>query len=889
MKKTLKIIGISLLIISLVLIAIPYAFESQIKEAVKTFVNKNVNAQVDFSDIHLSLLRSFPKANLAIEDLSIINNEPFKGEILVTANSLLLEMPIKDLFKKASDGPIRINSIVLNEALLTLKTDKFGNDNYNITKSKKRDTIGKVFIFDIEEYMVNNSAFNYLDEESGIKVILTDLNHSGKGNFSTNVSELDTTSEAKVSIEVDGTSYLSNNKVKIDAIIDLDLAKNLYTFKENKGYINNLPLKFNGWVKQLESGQDMDIAFENPESSFNDFLAVIPLEYTKNLKNVNTTGNFKVNGIIKGINNAERIPNIDLNLISNNASFKFPDLPKSVQNITINATVKNETGKSSDTWIAINDLRFKIDQDEFKGNGTLRNMTKNTLVNANLDGTINLNNIDKAYPIVLKNKLQGIVKGKLNTSFDMNAIETNAYDRIKNNGNLTINDFVFSSKDIANPINISQASIGFKPGTTTLEGFNAVTGQSDIEGTGTLKNLMGFLLSDKNLQGNFIVNSNKFVLSDFMLKDIVENTEALKSDQKPFKIPAFLDANINAKANIVIYDNLRLKDFKGDLRVKDEIATFNNVTSSLFDGKIALNGNVNTAKNIPLFNMALGIDGFDISESFNNLNLLQNLAPIAKVLQGKLNTTINLSGNLTNNYTPELSSISGNAIAEVLTTNLISTNSSVLDALKGQLNFIEFDELDLKNLKTTLIFANGQVTVKPFTIKYKDIDITIDGSHGFDKTMNYNAVFNVPAKYLGSDINRLIGKINDLQVNKISIPVTAKITGNLKNPIVKTDLSSGIANLTKQLIEIEKQKHLNNGKDKIRDLLGGLLGGKKQKEATKTDSTNTKPKDSTSMSVGTPPLKGDDKVKDGIKDVLGGLLGSQRKNKDSLAKKDSIN
>ena len=36
----------------------------------------------------------------------------------------------------------------------------------------------------------------------------------------------------------------------------------------------------------------------------------------------------------------------------------------------------------------------------------------------------------------------------------------------------------------------------------------------------------------------------------------------------------------------------------------------------------------------------------------------------------------------------------------------------------------------------------------------------------------YSATFQVPAKYLGGDVNRLIGQINDPEVNKISIPVS---------------------------------------------------------------------------------------------------------------------
>src|SRR5690606_21781974 len=131
--------------------------------------------------------------------------------------------------------------------------------------------------------------------------------------------------------------------------------------------------------------------------------------------------------------------------------------------------------------------------------------------------------------------------------------------------------------------------------------------------------------------------------------------------------------------------------------------------------------------------------------------------------------------------------------------------------------------------------------IKPFNIKYQDINITFNGSHSFTNTMDYKAVFQVPAKYLGSDINRLIGKIDDEAVNNLSIPVTANITGTFNSPNVKTDLTSGVANLTKQLIEIEKQKLINKGKDQILELLGGVNNPSTNTNTPKDSTNNTKP------------------------------------------------
>lgn len=888
MKKKLKIIGISFLILLLLLIASPFIFQSQIKDMVKNFINNNVNAKVEFNDVDLSFIRSFPQANVTLDNLVITNFEPFKNDTLARVKQLSLDMSVKELFKTASEDPIIVNSINVDDALINLKTNKDGQVNWDIAKENTNNTSSDTsnndgFAFDIENYSINNSAFNYIDESANTLIKVTNINHTGNGIFSGDTSELDTKTEANVTFNIDSTEYLSNNLIKLDALIDLDIPNQTYTFKDNKGFVNDLPLQFKGYVKQLEDGQEIDISFENPGSSFKEFLAVIPKTYAKNLNNVNTTGNFKVNGVIKGKVTEETIPTLDINILSDNASFKFADLPKRVENININAQIKNETGLVDDTYVNLNALNFKIDQDVFKSSATIKHLTTNMLVNANIDGVLNLANITKAYPIELENELKGILKAKLKTSFDMNAIETNAYERIKNNGMVSVSGFEFSSADIVNPINISNAEVNFNPGTIKLDKFNATTGQSDLNATGTINNLLGFLLSDKKLKGDFNVNSNKFVVSDFMIEGgseapVNQSTEP----DTALKIPEFLDCNVTANATTVVYDNLTLKDVKGSLNIADGKAQLNNMTSSIFDGNLSLNGLVDTTKEQSTFKMQLGASNFNISESFNGLDMLQALAPIAKALEGKLNSSIDISGTLGQDFTPILNTISGDAFAELLTGEFKPKNEQLFTALENKLSFLDFSKLNLKDLTAKLSFNNGQVNVQPFDIKYKDIKMTIGGSHSFSNTMNYQVVIDVPAKYLGSDVNALINKINDPAVNNITIPVTASVSGNTTKPQVSTDLTSGVKALTQQLVEIQKQKLINQGKGKlndaignilnnnnqssdststttnnpVKDVIGGLLGGNKPKDSTKTDSTKTK---------------------NNVKDVLGGLFGKKKK------------
>ncbi|MGC1630547.1 MAG: AsmA family protein [Gelidibacter sp.] len=405
MKKFLKITGITLLIIIILLIALPFVFQSQIKGMVKNLINQNLKANVEFSDVSLSLLRSFPQAQVEVSDLVITNFEPFKDETFVTAKTINFTMSVKELFKSAEEA-IVINSINVNEALLTLKTDAYGNVNYDIVKETEasQDTKDSSFSFDIQDYSIKNSALTYIDMTSNMQFYLTELNHSGKGKFSGDVGELDTTSEVNVSLTMDSTNYLNNNHVKLDALIDMDLSAQKYTFKENKALINQLPIEFNGFVQLIDEGQLIDISFKNLGSTFKDFLAVIPASYSKDLDKVDTTGNFDITGIVKGNLTETTIPTLDIRIKSDNASFKYPDLPKRVENIVIDTEIKNETGNVDDTYVAINTLNFKIDSDVFKSSALIKHLTGNMTVSADVDGTLNLANLTKAYPLELDNE-----------------------------------------------------------------------------------------------------------------------------------------------------------------------------------------------------------------------------------------------------------------------------------------------------------------------------------------------------------------------------------------------------------------------------------------------------------------------------------------------------
>lgn len=896
-KKFLKIFGIIFLLLMAILIAIPLFLEGKIATVVKNKVNQNVNATLDFEEANLSLIKSFPNAYVDLTNTSLVNKAPFEGDTLFSASNMALSMSIKELFKSA-DKPISIKNLTLDNAKLHIKVDVDENANYDIAKesgmeeSSSPEDASESFTLALESYVITNTEIIYDDFSTKTHLVVSEMNHSGTGDLSLEKSELQTKTDALISFELDSAKYLNKNKVSLDALLGIDLKENKYSFLENKALVNQLPLVFDGFVKVNEENQEVDISFKTPSSDFKNFLAVIPEEYSKSIENVKTTGNFEVNGQLKGIVDEEHIPAFNIKLKSDNASFKYPDLPKTVKNVFIDTDINNETGITEDTYVNINKLSFQIDEDRFNVNAKIRELLGNTKVNAHADGKINLANIAKAYPMPADLVLSGLLTADATTTFDTASLENKRYENTKTSGVMNLTDFQYNSEELKNPVAITNASATFNPGTVSLNSFEGKTGQTDFKATGTINNLLGFLFNEEDVEGNFKLQSDTFALNDFMVDETVSEeteTETEPSTSERIKIPSFLDCTIDATVNNVLYDNLNLKNVSGRLKIKDEAATLWNLTSDLFDGKLNMNGSVSTKSEISTFDMALGMDGFKIGESFKALDMFKILAPIANALQGKLNSTIELSGNLKDDMTPNLGALTGNILAEVLSTNIYAKNAPLLKVLDSKLGFLDMEAIDLKGLKTALSFDNGTVKVKPFALKYKDVTVNVDGSHTFDRQLQYKATLDVPAKYLGEDVTNLIARIDDESLKDLTIPVIANIGGNYTSPNVTTDLTSGVSKLTKQLVEIEKQKLLNKGKDKAKDLLGGLLGGNKT-DTTKTDSTKTtatdvlggllgnKKKDSTQ----TDSTKKKDAVKEAAGSLLGGLLGKKKK-------KDTVN
>ncbi|MFN4026417.1 MAG: AsmA-like C-terminal region-containing protein [Flavobacterium sp.] len=835
LKKILKIVGVILLLLVVSAFAIPYFFKDQIKAKIEKAINEKVDAKVAFADADLSLFKNFPNASVTIEKLSIVNKAPFEGDTLVAFDELHLKMAIGQLFNSENE-PMQIDGIDSKNGLVNIIFNKDGVGNFDIAlkedEKQSDDSKSKPLSLKIKEYSIENFKFKYYDERSKIKMVLDSLNHEGTGDFAAAKLDLTTKTTTKVSLDMDKVNYMRNVAISLDAILGIDLDQSKYTFKKNEAKINELPLKFDGFIQLADDGQVYDLTFQTPTSSFKNFLGLIPAQYAANLKDVTTNGDFTVTGFAKGKLTDTTVPKFNIDIASNNASFQYANMPKSVRNIVIDTKIINETGLMNDTYVNLDKLSFQIDQDVFNAKANIKNIAENALVNAELKGTINLANVTKAYPVKLDKPLTGVLKADVKTEFDMQSVEKSDYARIKNAGTIDLTGFNYTDEN-GKTMKISRALVSFDPSRVNLKQFNAVTGKTDLAVNGVLENFYGFVFKNQELKGNFNLQSNQLAVNDFMTTEADTKKETKAAE--PMKIPAFLNCSLTAKANTVLYDNLVLKNVSGKVIIKDQKATLENGKTDIFGGSIAFNGDVSTKEKTPKFNMDLGLNGVDIMQTFTQLDMMKKIAPIAGVINGKLNSKIKLSGNLNaTEMTPDLNSLSGDLLGQLLSTTVNSSNSTLLTALDDKLNFVDLKKLNLNDLKAAVTFKDGKVNVKPFDLKYQDIKVTVAGTHGFDQNMNYNLKLDVPAKYLGTEANNLLAKLSPADAKKVeNVPINALLGGNFKNPKITTDVKQATTTLVNNLVKQQKDKITSGVKEGVNSIIANAT--KPKNDTTKTD------------------------------------------------------
>jgi hypothetical protein len=829
LKKLLKVIGISLLVLLILAFTLPIVFKGTIIAKVKTEVNKKLNAKVDFADVDISIFRHFPKLSVGLNNLQIVGLGEFAEDTLLKAKQIDVSL---DLISAIKGKDIKIYSIALKEPAINAIVHSNGFSNWDIVKPDSvvsKDTATNTMQLSLEKYSIENGTILYRDDASAMALKMTNLNHEGKGNFVADVFTLATKTTADaVDFSYGGIPYLNKVKTSIDADVQINTLTKTYNFNTDKVQLNELQLTTQGLFQLLnDTTYKMDISFKAPSTEFKNILSFVPAIYQNNFANIKTSGQAIFNGFVKGNYNSTTIPAYNINLDVKNGYFKYPDLPKAVQNINLTVKVDNPDGVTDHTVVNIPQAHIEFGTDPFDFKLLVKNPVSNMFVDAAAKGKLDLSSITQFVKLESGTTLKGILNANASMNGNVSAINNKQYNQINAAGTIALNQFLYVSKDYPTGVTLDNLLMTFSPKNVTINNIAGKFMNTNFTGNGYVNNLLAYALQNKALDGAMNVTADKINLNEWM--GISTDTTKKTAQSKPFIVPANLNFLVSAKADEVIYDKLNIQKLSGNLLIANETVKLNDVKGSALDGTIAVSGSYSTkvSKTKPDIALNYNVTNVDIQKTFMAFNTVQKLMPIGKFLAGKLSSQLNLTGKLGDNMMPDLNTLTG--LGNVLMLEGVLSSFQPLDKISQTLNINALQNISAKDIKTFFEFANGNVLIKPFTVKVKDIEMEIGGTHGLTQSMDYTINMKVPRAMMGEKGNALINNLAQQISNKgiavkvgDIVPIQVKLGGNITSPTIKTDLkqtaNSLVQDMKQQATDFAKAK-ADSAKAAIKDTL----------------------------------------------------------------------
>lgn len=636
--KRLLIAFLALIVLLIgAMFAIPMMYKSEILDLAKVEINKNLKAKVEFSDLDLSLFRSFPDMGVSLSDFSVTGIDTFEGLNLFKAKNMSLSLDLMSVLK--GGGEVQVNEIILVEPDINVLILKDGLANYDITIPTEEqvdtaETAYTGFAMELSAYSIENGRLVYDDHSTDTYLSIAGLNHQGQGNFTLDVYDLTTTTTIdSLTAAQGGVGYLTDARTSLDAIFNINMTESKYTLKDNLLKVNELELKADGFIQMPNDDITLDLSFSAPANDFRQLWSIIPNAYIEGYEQVKISGQFNLDGQVKGVYSGEReeYPSFKIKTVVENGEVKYPDLPMGISGIQAALEVNSPTSQLDDMVINMSRLNLKVGGDPFAAHFLLKTPLSDPDIDLNVDGIIDLAKWAKAFPIPDIEKMAGRIVADVDMKTRLSTLEREAYEEVDIRGDVSATGIQYKGTGLP-LVQVDKAVATFTPKRIEIADLNMKLGRSDMTGNGYINNILAYFSPDKTMTGNLTLRSNFFDADEWMEEEttpttdayapaVVAEREAAAAAEPVAEEGVFnrFDFQIDAAAKQIRYDVYELKDSRMVGRIMPNRMELTDMATVIGDSDIKGSGLLLNAFDYTFGEGILG-GRFDFQSNYLNLN-----------------------------------------------------------------------------------------------------------------------------------------------------------------------------------------------------------------------------------------------------------------------------
>lgn len=775
---------------------------------INVLVNENgeANYNVYISEEEKTTVKDSSETSLRLEKIAIENTHLVyndkSAKILIDAKGFNyvgngdLDKSIFDLYTNAK-----------------IESFDFSYDGEQYLKNKKvnADLITKV----------NTNSLSFIFEQNNLKINRLPVEFKGEFNFLSNGYDMDfeiKSQDSKLNdfftaLPPQYVTWLDKSKVKGRTDLFLFL-KGKYIASQNRkpnlgfnmkireGYVNynkspisasNIFLNFDTKLPSLDTEQltvNLDSIFLNLDKDYVKAIVkskglskpdidarietkvnLSTLNRALGIQNLDMKGTLNTNIKAKGIydQKSNKFPVTNGKIELKNGYIKTDYYPNPIQNINVIANVLNTKGDFNDLKVNITPASFDFEGQPIYVNAILENF-ENLKYDIKAKGELNLGKIYKVFSQKGLD-LEGFVKADVSFKGSQDDAMNGRYAKLENKGTLVLKNIKTYSEYLPKPFVINEGDFVFNQDKMNFKDFKASYGESDFLMNGFMQNVIEFALTNNAvLKGNFNLKSNFINVDEFMavqegsvVKDSIQ-VEKNTAESGVIVLPPNFNIEVNALANKVNFDELKLSNLKGKMNIKDSKLTLKNAAFNVIDANVNMDilyGSQSPEK--AFFDFKVNAKDFDIKRAYNEIKMFREMASAAESAEGIVSLDYKVAGILNQNMEPIYPSLSGGGTLSVKNVKMKGFKMFGAVSKKTGKDAMANPDLSKVDIKTTI--KNNIITIERFKFKVAGFRPRIEGTTSFDGKLNVKMRLGLPPFGL------------------IGIPI--KVTGTQDNPKVQ--------------------------------------------------------------------------------------------------------
>ncbi|ARS37933.1 AsmA-like C-terminal region-containing protein [Pontibacter actiniarum] len=718
-------------------LALVYAYQDKIIELFVAEANKHIKTKVDVRQISLSLFDKFPQVAVTLDEVNVHEGLPESEESLARADKLYFTFSLWDVLR----GEYSVKQFYMEQGEVYVKVLPNGTVNYQVLATDSSTSESSEFSFDLEEINLSEVTVHYIDQQLKQTYEVDAHQLAAALAISPETVDIEANGQATIhTIKLGTGEYFKGKRVNLATALRINRQAQTITLQPSVVEVEKAAYEVAGAIAYGE-GTELDLKLNGKNTDVQSLLSLLPQHMAQELNQYRSEGEIYFNGTVKGRASAKHTPQVDVSFGARNASFFHPDVQQRVEKIHLAGSFTNGKRQNAATSVLeLKELSGVLNGRPFKGNLKYSNFD-NPYIAFDVQGMLDVGYILGLAKLEQVRSGSGLADVRIAFSGNVNEFKARPGNSTLNTtGEITLHNVSLALRELPLPLTSLNGNFIFKRNDVGVSRFTGKLGESDFTINGMFKNVMAWLLLERQrllVEADF---SSNYLNFDQLLSEELNTPEAARTGENyKFIISPNIAFDLSASINRLRFRRFRGKNIRGEVKLRNQVVSTPNISFQAIGGDFAVRGDMDARSRDHIkVSTAAKLTNMSVDSLFYVFeNFHQNFIE-ARHLRGLLTANIVSDVYLNSQLDPKTDLLQAEIVATVRDGQLI--NFPPMQKMSAFVKRTELANMRFAELHNSFWIQQGTIFIPEMDIRSNLSAapvVSVSGTHTFDQRMDY--------------------------------------------------------------------------------------------------------------------------------------------------------